>query len=277
MSTIMLDSGTLHYEETGPADGRPVVFVHGYAMGGSLWRPLAQRLADRGMRCIVPTWPLGAHPEAMRPGADLTMSGVAGMITPLLDALDLDDVVLTGSDTGGALVQIVAGTQPDRVGALVLASCDAFEHFPPPILRPLIAAARSSRLFRMALLPMRTRTARRRAFGDLAHADLEDLTREWVQPALSDSAIADDLRRFTASMTQSVTLNAAARLPSFTKPALVAWSADDAFFPVEDGHRLAKTLPHARFELIKNARTFSMIDQPDVLADLISDFVRTGS
>ena len=38
MSTIRLESTTIHYEEQGPADGRPVVFVHGYAMGGSLWR-----------------------------------------------------------------------------------------------------------------------------------------------------------------------------------------------------------------------------------------------
>ena len=49
----------------------------------------------------------------------------------------------------------------------------------------------------------------------------------------------------------------------------MAWSADDEFFPVEDGRRLAAALPNAQLHVIENARTFSMLDQPDRLADLI--------
>jgi pimeloyl-ACP methyl ester carboxylesterase len=273
--TTQLDAGTIHYESAGPVDGRPLVFVHGFAMGASLWRPLSERLAARGLRCIAPTWPLGAHPEAMRPGAEVTMEGVAAMIAELLERMELDEVVLVGNDTGGALAQIVAGTHPERLGALVLTGCDAFEHFPPPILKPFIAASRTLTLFRAAMLPMGTRFGRKRGYGALAYADLEQLSAEWVKPALSDGAIADNLRWFTASMKREVTVQAAARLPGFTKPALVAWAADDAFFPVEDGRRLADVLPDARFELIERARTFSMIDQPDALADVIGEFAAT--
>jgi len=39
---------------------------------------------------------------------------------------------------------------------------------------------------------------------------------------------------------------AGSRLGQFAKPALVAWSADDEFFPFEDGRRLAEALPGAR-------------------------------
>jgi pimeloyl-ACP methyl ester carboxylesterase len=275
MPALTLDAGTLDYESSGPDDGRPVVFVHGYAMGASLWQPLTERLAAGGLRCIAPTWPLGAHRQAMRPGADVTMDGIATMIAELLERLDLQEAVLVGNDTGGALTQIVAGTRPERLGALVLTGCDAFEHFPPPILKPFIAASRTLPLFRAAMQPLRTRFARQRAYGPLAHADLDQLSAEWIEPALSDPAVAEDLRRLTASMKQQVTLDAAARLDTFTKPALVAWSADDAFFPVEDGRRLAEVLPNARFELIQRARTFSMIDQPDVLAELIDGFLAT--
>jgi pimeloyl-ACP methyl ester carboxylesterase len=42
-----------------------------------------------------------------------------------------------------------------------------------------------------------------------------------------------------------------------------AIAADDVFFDVEDGRRLAVALPNARLEIIDGARTFSMIDQPD--------------
>ncbi|MGH3260356.1 MAG: alpha/beta fold hydrolase, partial [Trebonia sp.] len=223
MPALALNTGTIHYQQSGPGDGRPVVFVHGYAMGSSLWRGLTERLAARGLLCIAPTWPLGAHAEAMRDDANLTMEGVAEIVGELLEALDLEDVVLVGNDTGGAIAQIVATSAPARLGALVLTSCDAFEHFPPPILKPLIGAAKVSPAFRAAMQLMRTRSGRKRAFGALAHADIDHLAAEWVRPALGDPGILEDLRRFTASLNRRTTIEAAARLPRFAKPALIAW------------------------------------------------------
>ena len=55
MPTVEVSSGTIYYEETGPENGRPVVFVHGYWMGGQLWRQVSRRLAELGLRCIAPT------------------------------------------------------------------------------------------------------------------------------------------------------------------------------------------------------------------------------
>lgn len=275
MPTVDIDAGTIHYDTAGPQDGRPVLFVHGYAMASSLWGPLSARLAARNLRCIAPTWPLGAHPTPLRPGADRSLPGIAAMVNAFMAALALDDVVLVGNDTGGVVTQLVAVDHPDRVGALVLTSCDAFEHFPPPILKPFMLAAKTAVTFRAALQPMRLRAVRKYGYGALAHADIDHLVREWVKPPLQDKAVAEDLRHVTKSLHQQTTLDAGARLGEFTKPALIAWSADDLFFPVGDGRRLAETLPNARFELIEGARTYSMIDQPDRVADLVAEFAST--
>ncbi len=270
MSTIDISAGTIHYEATGPESGRPVVFVHGYMMGGELWRPVSQRLASLGLRCIAPTWPLGAHPQPLRRGADRTIFGVARIVAEVLAALDLEDVVLVGNDTGGVVTQLVAVHHPERLGALVLTSCDAFEHFPPPILKPVILAAKSKAFFRTAIQAMRAPAVRKRAFDGLAHHNIDDLTEIWVRPALSDRAVAEDLRQLTLSLRTDVTTGVATRLPEFDKPALIAWSADDTFFEVADGERLAATIPNAHLEVIDGARTFSMVDRPDQLADLLS-------
>ncbi len=273
MPAATLSAGTIHYEEYGPAESRPVVFIHGYGMGSSLWRPLTDRLAGWGSRCLAPTWPMGAHRDPMRKDADQTMEGIAALVAEFLEVLELDDVVLVGTDTGGAIAQIVATTTPERLGALVLTSCDAFEHFPPGgSFRTLIAAARFAPTFRVAVAPLRTRKVRERGYGQLAHADIDQLVSEWIEPILTNARVREDLRRFTASLHTQTMLDAGSRLPQFTKPALIAWSADDTFFPVQDGRRLADALPDSRFELIEHARTFSMIDQPDVLAELIADF-----
>ncbi|SPM33590.1 Lysophospholipase, alpha-beta hydrolase superfamily [Mycobacterium rhizamassiliense] len=276
MSTIDISAGTIHYEATGPEHGRPVVFVHGYMMGRELWRDVSERLAAVGLRCIAPTWPLGAHPQPMRPGADRTVTGVARIVAEFLDALDLEDVVLVGNDTGGVVTQLVAVHHPERLGALVLTSCDAFEHFPPPILKPVILAAKSKTSFRAVAQAMRVPAVRKRAYDGLAHCNIDHLTEAWVQPGIADSAVAEDLRQLTLSLRTEVTMNVAARLPEFDKPTLIAWSADDTFFELADGERLAAIIPNARLEVIDGARTFSMVDRPDRLAQLLSDIaVRT--
>ena len=60
-------------------------------------------------------------------------------------------------------------------------------------------------------------------------------------------------------MDDELTLEAAARLGEFDKPALIAWATDDAFFPVEHASRLAALLPQGHVELIEGSRTFSML------------------
>ena len=278
MPAVELTAGTIHYEKSGPAGGRPVVFIHGYAMGASLWRGLTDRLAPRGFACHAPTWPLGGHTEPMRPGAQLTMQTVADMVAEFLDRLELDDVVLVGNDTGGAIAQVVATSHPDRLGALVLTSCDAFEHFPPGgSFAALIAAAKLGPAFRAAVAPLRTKTVRQRGFGQLAHADIDDLVKAWVEPLLTNARVREDLRRFTASLHRDTMVQAGARLPQFMKPALIAWSADDTFFPLDDARRLADALPNSRLETIQGARTFSMVDQPDALAELIAEFAHISA
>jgi pimeloyl-ACP methyl ester carboxylesterase len=279
MPTVELDQGTIHYAEAGPSDGRPVVLIHGYLMAGDLWAGLGERLAASGLRAIMPTWPLGAHPEPMKPGADLTPRGVAAIVAGFLDALDLRDVVLAGNDTGGAIAQIVAAHHPDRLGALVLTNCDAFENFPPNVLKPLVAAAKLPGGMKAALVPMRSARARRSplGYGMLAHGDVDHLARGWVQPVLTRDGVREDLRRFTAALDKSATLEAAERLRSFERPVLVAWATDDKLFPLEDARRLAELLPDARLETIEDSRAFSMLDQPDRLAELIGGFAAAGA
>ncbi len=60
--SVDLPAGTIHYRESGPADGRPVVFVHGFLVDDTLWSDVPERLAEAGFRTFAPTWPLGfAH------------------------------------------------------------------------------------------------------------------------------------------------------------------------------------------------------------------------
>ena len=129
-----LSQGTIHYRELGT--GKPIVLVHGLLTNSLLWADVATVLA-REFRVIAPDWPLGSHEQPLRPGTDLTPPGLAKVIADFLAALELENVTLVGNDTGGALSQLVAVDQPERLGRLVLTPCDAYENFLPPMFRPL--------------------------------------------------------------------------------------------------------------------------------------------
>jgi pimeloyl-ACP methyl ester carboxylesterase len=271
MPTVALPHGTIHYTETG--SGRPVVFVHGYLMAGDLWQRLFEELAPRGYRCIAPTWPLGAHPEPMAPAADLTPPGLADLVAAFIRELGLEDAVLVGNDTGGAVCQLVATRHPDAIGALVLTNCDAFENFPPSFFKALVVAAQVPGSIVALLQPFRAGVARRSplGYGLLSRTGVDELAREWVRRPLGSAAVRRDLRKVTRALRPRYTQEAAARLASFDKPALVAWAPGDRLFPEEHGRRLATLLPQGRFELVADSGTFSMVDQPAALAALIAD------
>lgn len=274
MPTVELSAGTLHYSEAGPPDGRPVVCVHGYLMGGDLFAGLAERLATHGLRTIMPTWPMGAHPEPMRPQADLSLPGMADLVAELIGALGLEDAVLLGNDSGGAVCQGVAVRHPEAIGALVLTNCDAFDNCPPGPFKILPALVRIPGALRLGLAGLRLKPSRTLAYGFLAYADIDAMAGRWVQVPTRDARIRADLKRWTVGLEPSFTQDAAERLHAFTKPTLIAWAPEDRLLPVEHAERLAAIIPGARLERIAGSRIFSMIDQPDRLSELVADFAR---
>jgi pimeloyl-ACP methyl ester carboxylesterase len=274
MPTVDLPHGTVHYLESGA--GKPVVLLHGYLMGARLWDPVVQRIAG-DFRCLVPELPFGAHPVPLNPGADLTAAGLGRLVAGFLEALDLTGVVLVGNDSGAAIAQVVAARHADRLAGLVLATGDAFDNFPPRPFRPLIAAARTRTLTPL-LAALKAREARSlpTAYGRLTHGALpHDLIDQWVAAYLTSRGVRRDLRKLTAALGDDDFMNTiAAELAGFTRPALLAWAADDAFFPAEHARRLAAILPDAQVEMIPGSRTWVMLDQPELTARLIAALAR---
>lgn len=267
--TIDLTAGMIAYEDTG-GDGPAIVLLPGLLMDSSLYDDVVASLAP-GHRCITPTLPLGAHLHPMNADADLSPHGQARLVAELLERLDLDDVTLVGNDTGGALCQLVAADHPERLGRLVLTTCDAFENFPPPAVRPLLTALKLPGALAATSVLGRVRAVRGAAFKAMPltmQPIPDEQVKSWVAP-LADKRIRADLAKVVRGIDSAVTIAAAERLRDFDRPSLIAWGAEDRFFPFSDAERLAATLPNAVLERIPNARAFVQLDAPERLAEMI--------
>ena len=268
---LELPHGSLRYAEAGTGD--PIVFLHGAFCNGDLWRKVIPRLADR-WRCLAPDLPLGCHAVPLAPDADLTPPGVVRLILDFLGALGLERATVVGNDTGGAFAQLLAASHPDRVERLALVSCDAFENFPPRLLRPGAALGRYPRLMYALGQLRRPRTAQRAMYRwSSKHPLPDEIYRSYSRHGLRDPRVVRDLARVLAGLHPRYTLRAADELRRFQAPALVAWAADDRFFPPEHGRRLAELLPRGRFVLIPDSYSFVSEDQPERLADAISELM----
>ena len=280
MNQIELSAGTIDYQDTG-GDGPTLVLLHGLLMDASLWDDV---IADLSVdhRCVAPTLPLGAHRHAMHADADLSLRGIARLVAELLDRLDLRDVTLVGNDTGGALVQLLACDDASRVSRIVLASCDAFDNFPPGLTgKTLVATGKlPPAMFGLFMQQMRLRPLRRLpiSFGWLTKRG-DAATVRWIKPVLQQSEIRRDTVRVlrAAAADKHLMLDAAECLPTYDRPALVVWASEDRVMPPDHGRRLAELLPQGRLVELPDSYTLMPLDQPTRLAQSIRDFTQSSS
>ncbi|MFI1462606.1 alpha/beta fold hydrolase [Nocardia carnea] len=269
-----LPTAAIRYSDTG--SGPPIVFVHGLLVNSGLWRHTVAPVAAAGYRCLVPDWPLGSHSIPV-PDADLTPTGVAGLIADFLDHLDLQNVTIVANDTGGALTQVLLTHRPERIGRVVLAAVDSYESFLPQpftLLPPLARVPGSVRLI-TELLRFRFLQRLPIALGWLSKRPIPPETVDsYLRPSRESAAIRADLRRFLQHARRRYTLDAATRFDSVTVPVLVVWAREDRLFPVSYAERLVRDLPDATLDLIDDSYTLIPEDQPELLAGRILEFTR---
>lgn len=106
----------------GPADGEPVVLLHGFPQSAAGWSLVTPRLVEAGLRVIAPNqrgYSSGARPlDVSAYGTDELVGDVIG----LLDALGLDSAHVVGHDWGAAVAWPLAAHHPERLRSLTAVS-----------------------------------------------------------------------------------------------------------------------------------------------------------
>ena len=112
------------YAEDGPADGRPVLLLHGWPYDIHSYVDVAPILAAAGYRVIVPylrgyggTRFISSNTPRNGQQAALAADGLA-----LLDALKIERAVIAGYDWGARTANIMAALWPERCKAMVSVS-----------------------------------------------------------------------------------------------------------------------------------------------------------
>lgn len=278
MSEVELSAGVIEYEDAGGV-GPTMVMVHGLS-DSRHWRKVVAELSPE-YRCVLPTLPLGSHKHPMKPDADLSLRGMGRILAEFIERLDLDDVTLCFNDWSAAQTMVADGLM-DRVGRLVLVSCETAGNYPPGLgghavwLSAKLPGGLS--LMRQVLLRPRLRRLPF-VYGQMSKRGVPDeLMREWLEP-LKRAEIRRDLRKYAGdAMNGKRAMRAAsASLDSFMRPVLVVWDVEGRMMPNEEGRRLAEAFPDGRLVELPDCYTLIPEDQPIALAKAIREFVGQSS
>jgi pimeloyl-ACP methyl ester carboxylesterase len=121
-----IDAGVLNiaYVDAGPADGPPVVLLHGWPYDIYSFVDVAPLLASAGYRVIVPY--LRGYGATRFLANDTVRNGQPAAIAvdtiALMDALRIEKAILAGFDWGARTVNIVSALWPERCKATVSVS-----------------------------------------------------------------------------------------------------------------------------------------------------------
>ncbi|GII32216.1 haloalkane dehalogenase [Planotetraspora mira] len=117
------DGLRMAYVEAGPADGPPVLLLHGEPSWSFLYRHVMEKLAGAGLRAIAPDLiGFGRSDKPSKPEDHSYARHVEWTRALAFDALDLHGVTVVGQDWGGLIGLRLVAEHPHRFARVVAAN-----------------------------------------------------------------------------------------------------------------------------------------------------------
>lgn len=242
----------MYYSVSGPADGAPVVVMHGWGCNSSTIVSVAS-IAARTHRVYNVDFPgFGMSPE---PSDVWGVDDYTRLIEALVDAEDLKKPVLIGHSFGGRVGILYASRR--EVSKLVLV--DAAGIKPRPKLKKVIKQTTYKTLRRTLELLLGSNRSKgpvnrlRRMFGSADYRQSSPQMR-----AIMSRVVNEDLTD---------------RLPLIKAPTLLIWGEKDTATPISDARKMERLIPGAGLVSFAEAGHYSFLDNPSGFDAALTSFL----
>ncbi|MCP3962972.1 MAG: alpha/beta hydrolase [bacterium] len=249
----------LRYVVEGPADGTPIIFLHGFTDSSHSWSSTTPFLSDL-YRIYVPDQ--RGHGDSEKPLHGYSMAQYAEDAVAFMDELGIEQAVIVGHSMGSFIAHQIASAYPERVSHLVL-----------------VASAHTS-VRNEVITFVWDEIVGPPDFQDPIDPDF---IREWqtgpnpVEPVFFETALEETAkvpaRVWKAALRGLLTDDHIDFLDDVTAPTLIIWGSLDAFFTVADQQALQAALPDAVFIAYDGAGHNTQWEQPQRVAEDILDFI----
>jgi pimeloyl-ACP methyl ester carboxylesterase len=266
---LKLSAGVTHYELAGPADGKVVVFVHGFSMPMYSWDLQVQALTKAGFRIL--RYDLYGRGYSDRPEARYDAALLVTQLRELLDALKITTPVsLVGLSLGGPVVAHFAVANPARVERLVLLA---------PVVHSIVGDARFTLLrmpvvgnFLMRVIAVKTITERGLAL--LKSIDASGKRAAVFKEQTEYSGYSYALRSLICGDLFGDQIENYKQAVNHAKGCLLIWGTADTDISAEMIARLRDAVPGMEYRQLEGIGHDLNYTAADMINPLIIDFLR---
>ena len=252
MPFINVNDEKLFYAETCSPNARlTMALVHGAGENHLVWPAQLRRVDDVTVHALD----LPGHDRSGVKGRS-SVGDYVEVVRGFLDALDVERAVIMGHSMGGAIAQQFALTHPARTAGLILVATGAKLRVAPPILNGILTDTE-------ATLDLVTQFA----WGPDAPEPMVELGRAQLAETLPE-VMAGDYAACDA-------FDVRERLGQIAAPTLVIGGTADQMTPIKYAEYLADKIPGARLARIEGAGHMVMLEQPELVARHVEQFLAT--
>jgi proline iminopeptidase len=281
-SEIRIDDCTLWVVERGPADGFPLIVLHGGpGLDHHEFGDYLDPLCDRGIRLLLVDQRSQGRSEPTR-AITWTLERMGQDVIMLALASRLGPYAVLGHSYGAFVALQNAVDYPGQAAGTIVSGG-------VPSVRYLQGVGGALETFEPAELRERVATSWEREAGAVTSDDVAELVhdqmpfhfRDPLDPRIDEyerrSAggvySADVLRSFATTSYGGIEVED--RLPDVTQPVLVLAGRHDRACPVDASERMAELLPRAQLRVLEDSAHMTFVEEPAAYLDAVGSFLET--
>lgn len=252
----------LHYVEQGPADGLPVVFLHGFPFSHEMWKPQLEAVG-RSYRAIA--YDIRGHGMSDVGDGQYTIEGHADDLFGFLDHMKIPRAVVVGLSMGGYIT--LRALQRDQTRFVAAALCDTKSE----------ADTDEGKLKRFEAV----KAVKQHGSAQFA----ENFARAVFDPASFERipASVQEIKRIISHLPPlsiaGTLLALASRtdtsgfLPSITVPVLILVGENDVTTPVSSSRLMHERITGSEMHIIPRAAHMSNLENPEAFNEKLLGFL----
>lgn len=243
----------LHYEETGPERGKPVILMHGWGCDHTTVRSIAHIL-EKGMH--VYNLDLPGHGGSDEPPTPWGVDEYTGAIEDFCTTLGISDPVLVGHSFGGRIGLLMASR--NEISRMVLVDGAGIKPKRPLKYYLKVYSFKTAKKILPLLLGRRKGgEIIDRMRGKAGSADYNNSSA--MMRAVMSRCVNQDLRHV---------------MPRIKASTLLVWGEKDTATPLSDAKYMEKHIPDAGLVAFPDAGHYSFLDNPGGFAAVMRQFFK---
>lgn len=249
--------------------GRPLVCIHGWAMGGLSFAPQLA-LIDQGFEIIAPDLP--GFGDSSIAQAHPTIATMANLVRNLITDLDLSEVTLVGWSMGASVAWQLAATSSARLKALVsidmsprVAPEDGWDY--------ALSSSMTRETIELAVQAMRNDWT---GYCDLFLDRILAEPKAEIRTAMAALAALADPVNASQAWLSLVQFDARAQLAQIQVPALAIHGGRSALYPQTVGHEIARLMPQCWAIVLDDVGHAPHLEAPEAFNAHLSNLAKRG-